>query len=324
MNTDDHPLVSVVTPVYNGENCLAKCIESVLTQTYSSFEYIIVDNCSTDRTFEIADTYRRRDARIQIHRNTKHVSVIENHHVAFGQLSERSKYCKVVHADDWLFPECLAEMIGVAELHPSVGLVGAYCLDENRVKLGGLPYPSTVVTGREVCRPTLLGHLYVFGSPSSLLIRSDLIRKRPVFYDELSFPRHADTAACYEILQHVDFGFVHQVLTVTTRPKESGTSFSRRVNSYIVENLFTTLKYGPVYLSGVEYQQRLKVQTIYYYRFLGKNVWTRRDKEFWDYHKNAMKTLGFSHSSLRVFKAALIEAVINGLNALGRLLRKAE
>ena len=54
------PLVSVATPVYNGERHLAECIESVLAQTYQNWEYIIVNNCSTDRTREIAESYGRR------------------------------------------------------------------------------------------------------------------------------------------------------------------------------------------------------------------------------------------------------------------------
>ena len=60
------PLVSVVTPVHNGEAFLRECIESVLAQTYSHWEYIIVDNCSTDRTLEIASEYAIKDTRIKI------------------------------------------------------------------------------------------------------------------------------------------------------------------------------------------------------------------------------------------------------------------
>ena len=54
------PLVSVVTPVYNGETYLAACIESVLSQSYSNWEYVIVNNCSTDRTLDIASDYAAR------------------------------------------------------------------------------------------------------------------------------------------------------------------------------------------------------------------------------------------------------------------------
>ena len=89
-------------------------------------------------------------------------------------MSPESRYCKVVQADDWIFPECLERMVAVAEAHPSVSIVSAYRLEETDVTLDGLPYPSTVVSGREICRRTLLGELYVFGTPTSLLIRSDV------------------------------------------------------------------------------------------------------------------------------------------------------
>jgi len=60
MRLTDDPLVSVVTPVYNGGVYLAECIESVLEQTYDRREYIIVNNCSTDNTATIAGPYAAR------------------------------------------------------------------------------------------------------------------------------------------------------------------------------------------------------------------------------------------------------------------------
>jgi len=73
----DQPFVSVITPVYNGEKYLAECIESVLGQTYAAWEYIIVNNCSSDRTLEIAQSYARQDSRIRIHNNPGFVGTVQ-------------------------------------------------------------------------------------------------------------------------------------------------------------------------------------------------------------------------------------------------------
>ena len=59
----DQPLVSVVTPVYNGAEYLAECIESVFNQTYENWEYVISDNCSTAGSLEIIRGYEARDPR---------------------------------------------------------------------------------------------------------------------------------------------------------------------------------------------------------------------------------------------------------------------
>src|SRR4051812_42714570 len=116
------PLVSIVTPVYNGEVHIRECIESVLAQTYQNWDYSIINNCSTDRTLEIAQEYAARDPRIRIHNNENFVRVIQNHNIAFRNISPNSKYCKMVAADDWLFPECIERMVDLAEQHPSVAI----------------------------------------------------------------------------------------------------------------------------------------------------------------------------------------------------------
>ncbi len=299
--------MSVITPVYNGEKYLAECIESVLAQTYQNWEYIIVNNCSTDRSLTIAQEYGKRDGRIRIHNNAEFVGAIQNHNIAFRQISGRSAYCKVVHADDWLFPECIAQMVKLAEQNPSVGIVGSYRLVGTRVSCDGLPYPSTVVPGRQICRSTLLGGPYVFGSPTSLLVRSDLIRGREAFYSESHIG--ADTEACFEALQHSDFGFVHQVLTYTRKHDESRTSFAENFNTYILGELIFLKKYGPVYLNREEYAAQLKLVLDNYYMFLGRNIFRRRERAFWDYHKRGLASLGYPLSSARLAKASFIGAI---------------
>src|SRR6266496_2947919 len=101
MNTVRQPLITVLTPVYNGDEHLSECIESILNQTYKNFEYIILNNCSTDTTLEIANTYTRKDSRIRIYNNDRILSAAANHNACFRKISPESKYCKIVQADDW-------------------------------------------------------------------------------------------------------------------------------------------------------------------------------------------------------------------------------
>src|ERR1700683_4104948 len=121
-NNESEAFVSIVTPVYNGEQFLVECIESILSQTHANWEYIVVNNCSTDRSREIVAQYQARDERIRLVNCTEFVGVIENHNRAFRLISPQSKYCKVVAADDWLFPDCVSRMVEIAESHPSGGI----------------------------------------------------------------------------------------------------------------------------------------------------------------------------------------------------------
>ena len=285
------PLVSVVTPIYNAEKYLAQCIESVLAQSYSNWEYIIVNNCSTDRSLAIAEEYRQRNARIRIVNNREFLPLMANWNHALRQISPRSVYCKVVHADDWLFPECLASMVEVAAHHPTVGIVSAYRLNEDRVDLDGLPFPSTVMAGHTVGRLTLgREQLFLFGSPTSILIRSDLIRATEKFYDESLL--HADTDACFRLLQQSDFGFVHQVLTYTRRHNESITSKVKQLETIHAELVRSFMRYGSVFLDEEEVEARRQEVISGYYRMLARHVLRRTAPEFWRYHRSNMAALG--------------------------------
>jgi glycosyltransferase involved in cell wall biosynthesis len=298
--------------VYNGAKYLAECIESVLAQSYSNWEYIIVNNCSTDETLEIAQSYARRDPRIRISNNAKFLGRIENENNALRQISPESKYCKVVHADDWIFPDCLARMVEVAEEHPTVAIVSAYRLEDDRVSLDGLAFPSVKTSGAEICRRTLLGKIYVFGAPTSLLHRADIVRSQQSFYDAST--DHGDLEACYRYLQCADFGFVHQVLTFTRRHNEAATAFSKRVNTFVLGNLQCLMKYGPVYLTEEEYAEAMRISIRGYYEFLASSAVRSKGKEFWDYHKRELAKLGMRVDWLRIARILARRAFWHAMN----------
>jgi len=319
MNVSEEPLVSVVTPVYNGAAYLRECIESVLSQTYSNWEYTIVNNCSTDETLKIAEQYANEDKRIRVYSNDRLLDIIANHNRAFRLISPDSKYCKDVSADDWLFPECLERMVSVAEANPSIGIVGSYQLSGGgrnwrawSVRWAELPYPKTVIPGREVCRIQMLGGPYVFGSPTSTLYRADLVRAVENFYPNAT--PNADTSACYRCLQNTDFGFVHQVLSYERIHGEAISATCRSLNSYASSRLGDLLEYGPSCLTASELSERTKQLLNDYYDFLGISVFHKRDKNFWAYHKERLNHFGYRLSYARVARAACVKFLDLALN----------
>jgi len=302
--------VSVVTPVYNGAEFLLECIDSVLAQTYENWEYVIVDNCSTDPTLEIARSYEAEEPRIRVLTPNVFVDQIASANRSLREISPESKYTKVLHADDWLFPECLERMVDLAERHPTVGVVSAYRLEENQVDLTGLPYSTSVLPGTEICRSTLLGPLYLFGSPTSTLIRSDLIRARDPFYDRTfcvteDYALSEDQDACCAILRQSDFGFVHQVLTFTRRPAGSPFSAFVHLGAFLPELTNLVTRHGAAYLTEPEYQRRLAALLARYGFFLFARLPRFAEPSFRAYHRAAARKLLHAIDTRDVFAGVL-------------------
>jgi glycosyltransferase involved in cell wall biosynthesis len=318
------PFVSVVTPVYNGADYLADCIESVLAQTYPHFEYTVVNNCSTDRTLEIATSYGQKDRRLRVHTNSTFVGVIENHNVAARLISRESKYCKFVSADDFLAPECLAKMVELAEANPTVGIVGAYMVAGNKVVNVGLGYDKSVVSGQEVCRATLLGGPYLFGAPTSLMYRADLVRKSPEFFPNENNANnpHADTTACYRWLGDSDFGFVHQVLSYARIHSESQTSRSITFGINKLALIEDLRRFGPSLLTSEELAKRQSELLDWYYGWLARAAIEKpRDKEFWCFQRTALEKMGLSLSRAKLAEA-LVRRGLESMFSPGESLRK--
>ncbi len=295
--TDNAPLVSVVTPFYNTREFLPECIESVLRQTYQNWEYVLVDNCSSDGSSELAASYAARlPEKIRVVHTPSFFSQVQNYNFALTCISPDSKYCKMVQADDWIFPDCIRSMVDVAEEHPGVGIVSAYELEGDVVSLDGLPYPSPAVEGRDVCRLYFLRDRYVFGTPTSLLVRSDLVRSRTPFYDEVYAP-FEDAHVCFELLRNCQFGFVHQVLTYSRRGNESILGHILTFGFKLLFRLAVVVVHGRHYLSDEEYGLCLKDIEYRYFQHLGRSRLRGRENKFWEFHRKGLAAIGYRLNS---------------------------
>ena len=109
-----HPTVSIIVPVYNAEKTLARCVDSILNQTYEDYELLLVNDGSTDSSGALCDAYAARDSRVQVfHKENAGVSNARN--LALSQA--RGTYLQFLDSDDWITPEATLSLVRAAEDH---------------------------------------------------------------------------------------------------------------------------------------------------------------------------------------------------------------
>jgi glycosyltransferase involved in cell wall biosynthesis len=117
----DNPLISVVMPAYNAERYVGAAVESILAQTFTDFEFIIIDDGSQDETGNIVRKFGERDPRIILIDQTNQGLVKS---LNTGCAKARGKYIARMDADDISHPERFARQVAYLEEHPKVAVVG--------------------------------------------------------------------------------------------------------------------------------------------------------------------------------------------------------
>jgi len=118
----DSPTVTVLMPVYNGEQFLRESLESILSQTFGDFEFLIIDDGSTDNTWNILQEYAGADKRIILIQNPQNIGLTRT--LNCGLELARGKYIARMDADDVSLPNRLQKQVEYMELHPEVGVLG--------------------------------------------------------------------------------------------------------------------------------------------------------------------------------------------------------
>jgi len=169
------PLVSVLMTAYNRERYIVAAIESVLQQTWTDFELLVVDDRSTDRTAAIATECAARDTRVRVVVNGENLGDYRNRNRA-AQLA-RGELLKYHDSDDIMYPHCLEVMVAPLLSEPRAG----FALSTSRDWPGG-PCPMLLTPRMSYQREFLGAGLFQCG-PASALFRADVFRRLGGFPD---------------------------------------------------------------------------------------------------------------------------------------------
>lgn len=165
------PTVSVVMPVYNGSDYLQESIDSILNQTYSDFEFIIIDDCSTDNTWEILKLNSQQDKRIKLFQNSENLGLIKS--LNKGINVAKGQYIARQDADDISLPTRLEQEVEVLEKQPDCILVSS------NIQVIKGSNKKVIEIMRKACKPELVPwHLLFYnriGGHSQVMYRREFV-----------------------------------------------------------------------------------------------------------------------------------------------------
>lgn len=226
MPTQSNPDISVIMGVYNGEGYLKESIESILNQTYPHFEFLIINDCSTDHSKDIILSYK--DSRIRLINNESNLglarSLIKGIELAKGEFIARHD------ADDISLPTRLERQVNYLKQHAHIGLVGSYfiVIDEMGNFLYNVnPPASPAALKRELGFRNPIAH-------GSTLFRKICLEKIGTY--RVEFKESEDYDLWLRLSEHFDLALVPELLYKWRMHIESAS-----ISRYSIQIHFTAL-----------------------------------------------------------------------------------
>ena len=227
-------LISVILPVYNAEEFLVEAINSILQQTFEDFEFIIIDDGSTDETTEIIHAYH--DSRIKYLKNPQNQGIVKT--LNNGLLHANGKYIARMDADDISYPTRLEIQYKYLEEHPNIGVIGTGIeLFGDTIHDYRLFSNSSKKLKAELLFNSCIPH------PTAMIRRSILVDNN-LTYNENYYGRE-DFAPWSEISKYSDIGMINQVLhkyrlhekQITAKQDEQKSINSRKFLEYRMSDI---------------------------------------------------------------------------------------
>jgi glycosyltransferase involved in cell wall biosynthesis len=195
------PKVSVLMPVYNGERYLREAIESILAQSFGDFEFLIVDDGSSDSSAQIVRSYG--DPRIRLEQNQSNAGLIFT--LNKGLRLARGSYVARMDCDDVSLPERLERQVAFLESHPQVGICGSWFRKFGHAKEKTVRWS----TDPDGIRCGLLFDAMV-GHPT-VMLRRELLADVGLFYDP-AYQNAEDFELWVRAAQHCELANLGEVL----------------------------------------------------------------------------------------------------------------
>jgi glycosyltransferase involved in cell wall biosynthesis len=255
-------LVSIIMPVYNGEQYLRQAIDSALAQSYPEWELVVVDDGSSDGTAEIVQSYSDPRVRYTYQENRGQAAALNR-----GLELARGEFVTTLDADDWLPPNSLQDRLACMTEHPEFGVVygdGNYCNAAGETVLRFTEHMPSGVTG-DVYETLIVSPFY--GTGAAVLVRRQLIERFQIYYDE-AIVWCQDWDFYIRLAEKAHFGFVPSVV-IFYRLHSAGMTLTmpsgRRLES-LLRLRFKVLA-SPRFLQASEAQK-----AAFFYDFLVKDL----------------------------------------------------
>ena len=263
-------LVSICIPVFNCDRFISIAIESILNQSYENIELIIVDNCSTDNTFD--EILKFKDDKIKVFRNEKNFGIEYNWNKAI--LYATGEFVKLMPADDVLQKKCIEKQVNILNTYDDVVLVGSNRDIINafgkKILTPRKKYVNKILSIDDLIDLSIKSGSNPIGEPGSILLRNSLLNNLIKF--DNTYPYVIDLKFYFDYLNYGNFMILEDYLysfRVSSSSLSVDISYKQRqdflnfINTYLSEKLLQ---------KKINHITNIKLKVITFIKMIGRII----------------------------------------------------
>jgi len=240
-------MISVIMPAYNNEHCILQAVESVVNQIYKQWELIIIDDMSTDNTYDAAKKISDSDHRIKVLRNTSNQGVGKTRNIGVSEAS--GEWIAFLDSDDMWTPDKLEKQVALVSKNPNIKITftGSSFISESGEKKEYVLHVPEKITRKELLKQNVI-------SCSSVMAKKDLLVRYPM---SDNYSVHEDFAAWLSILCEEEYAYgIDEPLLIyrlSTKSKSGNKFKAARMNWNTYRNMGLGILESTYYMACYTY-----------------------------------------------------------------------